>query len=89
MSVTSLADAGKAGIGSGQLPCGSTSMLDNARMYDLTSVRFERLLLAVACSTLAMTASAAAGPVPHGGAGTVSVRGTVGPLQIDRSTPLR
>ena len=58
-------------------------MLDNARMQGL---RFTCLLLAVAGSANALTASAAAGQVPRGGAGIVSVRGTVGPLRIDRST---
>lgn len=48
--------------------------------------RLKSLLLALGLTTIALATSAAAGAAPHGGAGIVSVRGVVGPLQIDRST---
>lgn len=48
--------------------------------------RFRSFLLALAFATVALAAPAAAGPVPHGGAGVVGVRGVVGALRLDRST---
>jgi hypothetical protein len=59
-----------------------STLLERARMTS----RVKSVLLALALITITLAATAAAGPVPHGGAGIVSMRGVVGPLRIDRST---
>src|SRR3954447_16867136 len=50
--------------------------------------RIESLLLVLALAVLAQAGWAVAARVPHGGAGVVSPRGAVGPLRLDRATPM-
>ena len=47
------------------------------------------VLLVVSAASIALGRAAGAARVPRGGAGLVSASGAVGPLRIDRSTPVQ